>query len=107
MPFDSQAAKELIKIFETIHHAALEASNELAAKDGTYETWMRDLWVSRRLICGVEGENRQDWIEELAFGYPHAHCVDEPDIGQQRMLRALHQVFNSLLIRCLTTPELM
>jgi ribonucleotide reductase alpha subunit len=41
MPFDSQAAKELnIKIFETIYHGALEASNELAAKDGTYETWM-------------------------------------------------------------------
>jgi ribonucleoside-diphosphate reductase subunit M1 len=44
MAFDSQAAKELnIKIFETIYHGALEASNELAAKDGTYETWMGTL----------------------------------------------------------------
>jgi len=40
MPFDSQAAKELnIKIL-TIYHGALEASNELAARDGTYETWI-------------------------------------------------------------------
>jgi hypothetical protein len=31
--------KELnIKVFETIYHGALEASNELAVKDGTYET---------------------------------------------------------------------
>jgi ribonucleoside-diphosphate reductase subunit M1 len=41
MPFDSQAAKELnIKIFETIYHGALEASSELAAEHGPYETWM-------------------------------------------------------------------
>ncbi|KAG6844039.1 ribonucleoside reductase large subunit Cdc22 [Tephrocybe sp. NHM501043] len=40
MPFDSQAAKELnIQIFETIYHAALEASSEMAEKDGPYETY--------------------------------------------------------------------
>lgn len=40
MPFDSPAAKELnIKIFETIYHAALEASSEIAERDGPYETW--------------------------------------------------------------------
>jgi ribonucleoside-diphosphate reductase subunit M1 len=33
--FDSPEAKELnIQIFETIHHAALEASSELAECDG-------------------------------------------------------------------------
>ena len=56
MPFDSQAAKELkIKIFETIYHGALEASNELAAKDGTYETWMGTLLslVSYSSISGA------------------------------------------------------
>ena len=41
MPFDSPAAKELnIQIFETIYHGALEASSELAERDGPYETWM-------------------------------------------------------------------
>ncbi|RXW14162.1 hypothetical protein EST38_g11687 [Candolleomyces aberdarensis] len=40
MPFDSPEAKQLnLQIFETIYHAALEASSELAARDGPYETW--------------------------------------------------------------------
>ncbi|CCJ29155.1 unnamed protein product [Pneumocystis jirovecii] len=40
MPFDSPHAKELnIKIFETIYHAALEASCELAQEEGPYETY--------------------------------------------------------------------
>ena len=37
MPFDSKEARELnIAIFETIYHGALEASCELAAKNGPY-----------------------------------------------------------------------
>ncbi|CAR21218.1 Ribonucleoside-diphosphate reductase [Lachancea thermotolerans] len=40
IPFDSQEAKELnIQIFETIYHAALERSNELAVEHGPYETF--------------------------------------------------------------------
>ncbi|ORY35557.1 ribonucleoside-diphosphate reductase large chain [Naematelia encephala] len=40
MPFDSPAARELnIQIFETIYHAALEASSELAEEFGKYETY--------------------------------------------------------------------
>ncbi|ODV62358.1 ribonucleotide-diphosphate reductase subunit RNR1 ASCRUDRAFT_74753 [Ascoidea rubescens DSM 1968] len=40
MPFDSPEAKKLnIQIFETIYHAAVEASTELAAIDGPYETF--------------------------------------------------------------------
>lgn len=40
LPFDSPEAKTLnIQIFETIYHAALEASNELAIKHGSYETF--------------------------------------------------------------------
>jgi len=41
MPFDSPAAKQLkFQIFETIYHGALEASVEMAEKDGPYETWV-------------------------------------------------------------------
>jgi ribonucleoside-diphosphate reductase subunit M1 len=41
MPFDSPAAKQLnIQIFETIYHGALEASIEMAEKDGPYESWV-------------------------------------------------------------------
>ncbi|KAF8941929.1 Ribonucleoside-diphosphate reductase large subunit [Haplosporangium gracile] len=40
MPFDSPEARQLnLQIFETIYHAALEASCEMAQEDGTYETY--------------------------------------------------------------------
>ena len=40
MPFDSEAARELnTAIFETIYHAALESSCELAETDGSYESF--------------------------------------------------------------------
>jgi ribonucleoside-diphosphate reductase subunit M1 len=40
MPFDSKEARQLnLRIFETIYHAALESSCEIAAKDGHYETY--------------------------------------------------------------------
>ena len=40
MPFESAAARQLNKeIFETIYFAALTASNELAQRDGAYETY--------------------------------------------------------------------
>lgn len=40
LPFDSQDARELnIQIFETIYHGAVEASIELAAVDGPYESY--------------------------------------------------------------------
>ncbi|KAI7859345.1 ribonucleoside-diphosphate reductase large chain [Circinella umbellata] len=39
-PFDSEEAQKLnIQIFETIYHAALEASCELAQEHGTYESY--------------------------------------------------------------------
>ncbi|WFD45246.1 ribonucleoside-diphosphate reductase [Malassezia psittaci] len=39
-PFDSQEARRLnLQIFETIYHAALERSCELAQVEGTYETY--------------------------------------------------------------------
>lgn len=40
LPFASKEAKELNEaIFETIYHAALEASNEIALKKGSYDTF--------------------------------------------------------------------
>ena len=39
-PFESEEAQDLNrKIFETIYYAALTASNELAERDGPYETY--------------------------------------------------------------------
>lgn len=65
LPFDSEEARQLNKdIFETIYHAALEASCELAEKFGTYQTYegspiskgilQHDMW-------GVQGSDRLDW----------------------------------------------
>jgi ribonucleoside-diphosphate reductase alpha chain len=40
MPFESEEARQLNKdIFETIYYGAMEASMELAHKEGPYETW--------------------------------------------------------------------
>ena len=40
MPFESDEAKQMNKdIFETLYFAAMEASMELAIKEGPYETW--------------------------------------------------------------------
>ena len=40
MPFDSDSARQLNReIFETIYHAALESSCEIAKKDGHYKTY--------------------------------------------------------------------
>ena len=40
MAFDSPEAKQLnLQIFETIYHAAVEASCEMAEKEGPYETY--------------------------------------------------------------------
>lgn len=40
MPFDSEEAKQLnIHIFETIYHAAVEASCDMAEAEGPYETF--------------------------------------------------------------------
>lgn len=67
LPFDSEGARKLnSEIFETIYFGALTASNELAEKNGTYETYegspaskgilQYDMW-------GVEPSERWDWID--------------------------------------------
>ena len=67
MPFDSLDAKQLnIQVFETIYHAAVEASAELAARDGHYSSYpgspaskgqlQYDLW-------GVTPTDLWDWDE--------------------------------------------
>lgn len=67
LPFDSDEALALNRdIFETIYFGALTASNELAAKNGSYETFegspssegilQYDMW-------GVTPSDRWDWTE--------------------------------------------
>ena len=67
LPFESEGAQRLnVQIFETIYHAALEASCELAAELGPYETYegspvskgvlQYDMW-------GVTPTDLWDWAE--------------------------------------------
>lgn len=65
MPFDSPQARELnIQISETIYHAALEASSEMAAVDGPYETYVGSPAHQGKLqydLWGVEPSSLWDW----------------------------------------------
>jgi ribonucleoside-diphosphate reductase subunit M1 len=67
MPFDSADAKHLnIQIFETIYHAAVEASSELAARDGPYETFKGSPASKGQLqydLWGVTPTDLWDWEE--------------------------------------------
>ena len=64
-PFDSEEAKRLNKdIFETIYHAAVEASCDLAAEEGPYETYEGSPASEGRLqfdLWNVEPSDRYDW----------------------------------------------
>ncbi|KAF5317484.1 hypothetical protein D9619_013154 [Psilocybe cf. subviscida] len=65
MPFDSPEAKQLnIQIFETIYHGALEASCELAQRDGPYETYQGSPASQGQLqydMWGVTPSDLWDW----------------------------------------------
>ncbi|KAJ1833553.1 ribonucleotide-diphosphate reductase subunit rnr1, partial [Coemansia sp. RSA 2703] len=65
MPFESPEARELNRdIFETIYHAALEASCELAEKHGAYESYQGSPMSMGKLqpdLWGVTPSDRWDW----------------------------------------------
>merc|ERR1712186_199492 len=66
LPFESEAAKQLNEdIFETIYFAACEASCELAAVDGAYETFPRSPASEGKLQFDLWGRaprsGRWDW----------------------------------------------
>ncbi|EIW81208.1 ribonucleotide reductase alpha subunit [Coniophora puteana RWD-64-598 SS2] len=67
MPFDSPEARRLnLQIFETIYHAALEASSELAEKLGPYETYKGSPAEQGQLqydLWGVTPTDLWDWTE--------------------------------------------
>jgi ribonucleoside-diphosphate reductase alpha chain len=67
LPFDSEEAQDINeKIFETIYYAAVQASNEIAMKEGPYQTFKGspiskgqfqfDLWNKKV-------SNRYNWQE--------------------------------------------
>lgn len=98
LPFDSEGARELNrKIFETMYHAALETSAELAAEHGAYSSYagspasegrlQPDLWGAR---AAGEGWPAEGW---------------RPNWGRLRALVALHGLRNSLSIAPMPTAS--
>lgn len=65
MPFDSEAAKILnVQIFETIYHAAVEASCDIAETDGPYETFQGSPASEGKLqfdLWGVTPSSLWEW----------------------------------------------
>ena len=65
LPFESDEARQLNKdIFETIYFGACEASMELAAEEGPYETWAGSPASQGRLqfdLWNVRPSDRWDW----------------------------------------------
>lgn len=65
LPFESEEARQLNKdIFETIYFGACEASMELAAEEGPYETWAGSPASQGRLqfdLWNVRPSDRWDW----------------------------------------------
>lgn len=116
LPFESQGARELnVAIFETIYHAALETSAELAALYGFHESWpgspasrgvlQYDMW-------GVTPTKLWDWVTLKAkisqYGLRNSLLVAPmPTAGTSQILgfsecfdpniRCAHYVFSNLL----------
>ncbi|KAF9435124.1 Ribonucleoside-diphosphate reductase large subunit [Entomortierella beljakovae] len=90
MPFDSQEARKLnLEIFETIYHAALETSCELAQEQGVYETY-KGSPVSKGIL------------------QPDMWGVTPSDLWDWKILRdsiAQHGVRNSLLVAPMPTAS--
>ncbi|KAG1244304.1 hypothetical protein G6F68_015501 [Rhizopus microsporus] len=78
-PFDSPEAKQLnIQIFETIYHAALEASCELAEKYGPYETY-----EGSPVSKGILQYDIQAWRPQFTLISPYAYRFHLSNVGFQ------------------------
>ncbi|KAJ8937254.1 hypothetical protein NQ318_005568 [Aromia moschata] len=90
MPFDSEEAKALNReIFETIYYGALEASCELAEKDGPYSTY--------------EGSPVSKGI--LQFDMWNVHPTELWNWAELKRKIAQHGVRNSLLVAPMPTAS--
>ncbi|KAJ3575356.1 hypothetical protein NP233_g1163 [Leucocoprinus birnbaumii] len=109
MPFDSPEAKLLnIQIFETIYHAALEASSEMATRDGAYETYEGSPASQGQLqfdLWGVTPTDLWDWTslkQQIALKFLALTNVFEPytsNIYTRRVLAGEFQVVCPWLLR--------
>lgn len=134
LPFDSPEARRLnVQIFETIYHAALERSCELAAEVGTYETYPGCPASRGELQCdmwGVTPSDLWDWAtlkEKIAthglrnslllapmptastsqiLGFNECFEPYTSNIYTRRVLAGEFQVVNPWLLRTLVEQDL-
>ncbi|CCK69530.1 ribonucleotide-diphosphate reductase subunit RNR3 KNAG_0C04280 [Huiozyma naganishii CBS 8797] len=127
LPFESEEARTLNKqIFETIYHASLEASCELAQKDGTYSSWegcpmskgifQMDMWDAKPFGMWDWETLRKDIIEHglrnsltmapmptastsQIMGYNECFEPLTSNMYQRRVLSGEFQVVNPYLLR--------
>lgn len=98
LPFDSPAARELnARIFETMYHAAIETSAELAAQHGPYSSYAGSPASRGRLQPDL-------------WGVPDAACWGAeapwaPDWPRLRAAVALHGLRNSLSVAPMPTAS--
>lgn len=126
MPFGSEESKKLnIKIFETIYHAALEESCELAKSFGAYQKYEGSPISKGKLqfdLWGVEPTDMWDWDQlkskikkygvrnsllvalmptassSQIFGYNECFEPITSNIYVRRVLSGEHQIVNKYLV---------
>ena len=117
--WDSQEAYKLnLEIFETMHHAALEASMEAAIKDGPYSTWegspaskgqlQYDLWfkdVKKRYPL-FKNSTSFEWKDpETCETAEEYYCSDRYDWADLKEKIKENGLRNSLLIALMPTAS--
>lgn len=127
LPFESEDARTLNKqIFETIYHASLEASCELAQKEGTYQSWegcpaskgilQMDMWDAKPFGLWDWGSLRKQIVEHglrnsltmapmptastsQIMGFNECFEPVTSNMYQRRVLSGEFQVVNPYLLR--------
>ncbi|SGZ21725.1 BQ5605_C021g09409 [Microbotryum silenes-dioicae] len=124
MPFDSPEARKLNKqIFETIYHAAIESSCDMArdfaianpGDPGYYSTYpgspasqgelQYDLWGVTRAICGTGPSSRRR-LQSTILGFNECFEPYTSNIYTRRVLAGEFQIVNPWLLRDLVNRGL-
>jgi len=111
-PFESKEAKELnIKIFETLYYGALEASCELAAEKGTYETYQgspvsKGVSIYILIVEYIGAQlNYNFFFQILQYDMWNVKPTNLWDWDELKVKIAKHGVRNSLLIAPMPTAS--
>jgi ribonucleoside-diphosphate reductase alpha subunit len=114
--FDSEEAKTLNeRIFETIYHASLESSNELAAKHGPYPSYAGspmsqgylqfDFWNPNQIVESLLHSSLKPQVCQIVTSYLGPNLNQMWDWKTLRQSISKHGVYNSLLVAPMPTQS--